>query len=147
MSFTAKWFGNGLKHVASGDINWGTDTIKVAAFPHATTIAQATNEFFADLTGELTTANGYTAGGATLGTKSVAYSTEVVYLKAAATTWTPGAGQTLTIGFLVVYKSTGSGATSPLLGYVDLGADTSATNAAWTATWDATDGVLKLTAL
>lgn len=107
---------------------------------------QSTHEFFTDATNELSTANGYTAGGATLGTKSVALSSLTTALKAAATTWTPGAGQTLTIRYLVIRKDTGTGSTSPLLGYVDLGADTSATNAAWTATWDSTDGVLKLTA-
>ena len=47
---------------------------------------------------------------------------------------------------VVIRKDTGTDSTSPLLGYVDLGADTSATNADWTATWDATDGVLKITA-
>lgn len=146
MAITAHWFGNGLKHVAQGDIVWTTDTIKVAAFLQAATIAQATNEFFSDLSGELTTANGYTAGGATLGTKSVAYASEVTALKAAATVWTPSSGQTLTIGKLVVYKSTGVAGTSPLLGFVDLGADMSAVGAAWTATWDATNGVLQLTA-
>jgi hypothetical protein len=41
-----------------------------------------------------------------------------------------------------VRKDTGTAATSPLLGYVDFGADVSATGAAFTITWDAT-GVLK----
>jgi hypothetical protein len=146
MAVTAKWYANGLKHVASGDIVWTTDTIKVSAHSSSYTPNQSTHEFFTDATNELSTANGYTAGGATLGTKSVALSSLTTALKAAATTWTPGAAQTLTIRYLVIRKDTGSSATSQLLGYVDLGADTSATNAAWTATWDSTDGVLKLTA-
>lgn len=146
MTTTAKWFGNGLKHVLSGDVNWASDTIKVAAFPHATTITQATNEFFSDLTGELTTANGYTAGGATLGTKSVAYASDVTTLKAASTVWTPSTGQTLTLGIAVIYKSTGTGSTSPLLGWVDFGSDQSALAAAWTIAWDSTNGVLQATA-
>lgn len=148
MAVTAKWYALGLDKVASGTIAWTSDTIKVAACSSSYTPNQSTHEFFSDVTNELTTANGYTAGGATLGTKSVAAGASALTraLKAAATTWTPSSGQTLTIHYLVVYKSTGTGSTSPLLGYVDLGADTSATNANWTATWDATDGVLKLTA-
>lgn len=145
MTVSAKWFAKGHEHFLNGDINWTADTIKVAAFPHSATITQATNEFFSDLSGELTTANGYTAGGATVGTKSVALTSLTTSLRAAATTWTPGAGQTLSIGFLVYYKSTGVSTTSELLCYVDLGADTSATNAAWTTTPDATDGVIKST--
>lgn len=146
MTITANWFGHGLKHILNAEINWTTDTIKCAAYPHSTTIAQATNEFFSDLTGELTTANGYTAGGATLGTKSITLSSETVSLLAAATVWTPSSGQTLTIGKLVVYKSTGTSTTSQLLGFVDLGADTSAIGAAFTVTWDATNGVLQAVA-
>lgn len=148
MAVTAKWYALGLRKQGAGSIAWATDTIKVTAHSSSYTPAQSTHEFFTDATNELPTANGYTAGGATLGTKSVAAgaSALVTALKAAATTWTPSSGQTLTIRYLVIRKDTGTDSTSPLLGYVDLGADTSATNAAWTATWDATDGALKLTA-
>jgi hypothetical protein len=146
MAVTSKWYAKGLQAVASGSIVWTTDSIKVSAHSSSYTPNQSTDQFFTDATNELSTANGYTAGGATLGTKTVTLTSLVTSLRAAATTWTPGAGQTLTIRYLVVRKDTGTGSTSPLLGYVDLGADTSATNAAWTATWDTTDGVLKLTA-
>jgi len=148
MVATAKWYSNGLKAIAAGSVNWATDTIKVAAVAATYTPDQDVHDFFNDVTGELATANGYTAGGATLGTKSVNLdaTSNTVSLRAAATIWTPAAGETLTIRYLVVYKSTGTATTSPLLGWVDLGADTSATAADWTATWDATDGVLKLTA-
>ena len=110
------------------------------------TPTQATDEFFTDATHELTTGNGYTAGGAALGTKTEVLTSLTTSLRAAATTWTPGSGETLTGRILVIRKDTGTDSTSPLLGYVDLGADTSATNADWTATWDATDGVLKISA-
>lgn len=146
MAISAKWYAKGLQHMLQGDINWVSDTIKVSAHSSAYTPNQGTHEFYTDLTNELGTANGYTAGGATLGTKSVTLASLLVALKAADTTWTPGSGQTLTIRYLVIRKDTGTGSTSPLLGYVDLGADVSATNAAWTADWDNTEGVLKGTA-
>lgn len=146
MSITAKWFGKGLNAVGAGSVAWTTDTIKVSAHSSSYTPNQSTDQFFTDATNELSTANGYTAGGATLGTKTATLTGLVTSLRAAATVWTPSAGQTLTIRYLVVRKDTGTGSTSPLLGYVDLGADTSAIGAAFTVTWDTTDGVLKLTA-
>jgi hypothetical protein len=146
MTVSAKWYAKGLQAVASGSVAWTSDTIKVSAHSSGYTPNQATDQFFTDASNELTTANGYTAGGATLGTKSATLTSLTTSLRAAATVWTPSAGQTLTVRYLVVRKDTGTGSTSPLLGYVDLGADTSATGAAFTVTWDATDGVLKVTA-
>lgn len=146
MAVTAKWYAKGLQAVASGSVAWATDTIKVSAHTSSYVPTQATDQFFTDATNELSTANGYTAGGATLGTKSVTLTSLVTSLRAAATVWTPSAGQTLTARILVIRKDTGTGSTSPLLGWVDLGADTSATGAAFTVTWDSTDGALKITA-
>jgi hypothetical protein len=42
----------------------------------------------------------------------------------------------------VIWKDTGSAATSPLLGYVDFGADETSSGT-FTLQWDATDGVLR----
>lgn len=143
MAVTAKWYANGELAISNGSTVWTTDTIKAALTTSSYTPNQSTHDFFNDVTNELSTANGYTAGGATLGTKSVTLSGLVVALKAAATVWT--ATGTLTARYCVVYKSTGTASTSPVLGYVDFGADVSATDAAFTITWDATDGVLKNT--
>lgn len=52
--------------------------------------------------------------------------------------WTAPSGQTLTARGVVFYDSSpGSDATRPLIVYVNLGTDVSATNAAWTYTPDA----------
>lgn len=144
MAVTAKWYATGAKHVVTDTI-WTTDTIKVSLHTSTYTPSQTSHEFFSSATNELTTANGYTAGGATLGTKSVTTTGLVTALKAAATVWTAGSGQTITARYAVIRKDTGTAGTSPLLGYVDFGADTSATNGTFTITWDSTDGVLKLT--
>lgn len=144
MPVTAQWYATGAKHVATGTI-WTTDTIKVSLHTSTYTPSQTTHEFFSSTTNELATANGYTAGGATLGTKSVVTTGLVTALRAANTVWTAGSGQTITARYAVIRKDTGTASTSPLLGYVDFGADTSATNGNFTITWDSTDGVLKLT--
>lgn len=144
MAVTSKWYSNGLKAVASGSVNWTADTIKVALLDSGYAPNQDADTVWADVSAhEVAAGNGYTAGGATLAGKSINLdaATNVVSLRGSASVWTPGVGETLTGHYLVVYKSTGA-----LLGYIDLGADVSATNADWTSTWDATDGVLKLTA-
>lgn len=143
MPVTTKWYTNGPVHI-DDDVAWTSDTIKVTLHSSSYTPNQNTDEFFSAVTNELATANGYTAGGATLASKTRtvdAASNEIRY-DAADVAWTPSAGQTLTARYAVIRKDTGSAATSPVLGYVDFGADVSATGTALTLTWDAT-GVLK----
>lgn len=141
-----KVYGNAQKHLDQ-DVDFVADTIKVTL--HTATYApnQATDEFFSSATNELATGAGYTAGGATLGTKSVAVTSLTTAYRAAATSWT--ASGSLTARYAVVWKDTGVATTSPLLAYVLLDsapADVTATNAAFTLTWDATDGVFKVVA-
>ena len=141
-----KVYGTAQKHL-DADVDWVSDTIKCTLHTSTYSPNQSTHEFASSLTNELSTANGYTVGGATLGTKSVNVSGLVTQYRAAATTWT--ASGSLTARYAVVWKDTGSAATSPLLAYVLLDsapADVTATNAAFTITWDATDGVFKVTA-
>lgn len=148
MAVTSKWYLQGLKAVMSGSINWTSDTIKVSLHTASYTPDQDAHDFYNDLTNELPTANGYTAGGATLGTKSVVATdaTNIVSLRAADTAWTPAAGETLTARYAVIRKDTGTASTSALLGYVDYGENISATGAPLTVNWDDTEGVLKNTA-
>lgn len=148
MAAQTKVYGNTQKHL-DNDVDWASDTIKVSLHTSAYTPNQATDEFFSTVTNELATANGYTSGGATLASKSVTVTSLTTAYKAGATTWTAGAGQTITARYAVVRKDTGTASTSPVLAYVLLDttpADVSATNAAFTITWDSTDGVFKVVA-
>lgn len=153
MAVTAFWFGLALKNQYDNTavVNWGTgsggDTIKVSLHTSTQSIGttqQDTLDFFNDLTAEITTSGDYAAGGATLTGKSVTYTTgtNTVALDAADVTWT---GVTFTARYAVIYKSTGTSSTSPLLGYVDFGADQTVNSGNFTITW-AADGVLKLVA-
>ncbi|NCV21338.1 MAG: hypothetical protein EBV45_05235 [Chloroflexi bacterium] len=125
-------------------MDWVTDTIKVALCTSSYTPNQDTHNYYSDITNEIT-GTGYTAGGATLGTKSTNYdaTSNTLSLRAAASTWSSA---TFTCRYAVVYKDTGTSSTSPLLGYVDFGGNESVTSGTFTITWDATDGVLKITA-
>lgn len=147
---TTKVYGTTQKHL-DADVDWVADTIKVSQHTSAYTPNQSTHEYFSSVTNELPTANGYTVGGATLGTKAVTVTSLVTAYKAATTSWPVASGQTLTARYAVVRKDTGTAATSPVLAYVDYATDQTASASGGASTsfdlvWDVTDGVFKVTA-
>jgi len=125
-------------------VDWATDTIKVALCTSSYSPDQDNHQYFSSVTNEVS-GTGYTAGGAALSSKLVNYdgTTNVMSLRAGSTTWSSA---TFTTRYAVIYKDTGSAATSPLLGYVDFGGDESVSSGTFTITWDVTDGALKITA-
>jgi hypothetical protein len=151
VAVTAYWYALGLVNAfggaAEGDsynIDWLTNTIKVALTTSGYTPNQDTHDFFNDVTNEVTH-GGYTAGGAALGTKTLGATNNVVKFSAANTVWTASGGTAMTARRAVIYKDSGTTSNAPLLAWVDFGADVSATDANFTITWDA-NGVLRITA-
>jgi hypothetical protein len=145
MAVTAAWYGLGLEKVAEGSIAFLTDTIKVAMTTVAYTPNQDTDEFWSTPQASEVTGTAYTAGGDALASKTVTYDagTNEVRLDAADQVW-----ETSTISGArraVIYKDTGSAATSPLLGHVNFGQDEASSAADFTITWSA-NGVLRITA-
>jgi len=149
MAATAKWYGKAIAGqygaTAANRVDWATDTIKVALVSSSYTPDQDNDTYFSTPATYEVTGTGYTAGGATLGTKSVNYdaASNVTSLRAATTTWSSA---TVNASYAVIYKSTGTNSTSPLLGYVDLGGAQSVVGADFSLVWDPTAGVLKITA-
>lgn len=146
MSVTAKWFRNALVGqygtTAGRRINWTGDTIKVTLHTSTYTPAQDTDTFQNNLANELTTAGGYTAGGVTLGTKTLTLVSPDVVLDAADAAWTTA---TFTARTAVVSDTTpGTTATNPLISYVGFGSDQSVSAGTFTIAW-AADGVAKHT--
>lgn len=118
-------------------IDWAaTDVIKVALTTSSYTPDQDTDDFFNDVTNEIT-GSGYSAGGATLGSPTSTYDTgtDTIRLDAGDTAWT---SSTLTARLAVIYKSTGTSSTSPVIGWVDFGTDEVTSSGTLTITWDAT---------
>lgn len=138
----SKLYGNFLVKALNKEVDWDTDTIKVALTTSSYTPNQDTHDYFNDVTNEVT-GTGYTAGGNTLSSKTITYddANNVIILDAADTTW---ASSTITARYAVVYASTGTASTSPLIGYVDFGSDQSSTNGNFTITWDST-GIVRVT--
>jgi hypothetical protein len=135
---TAGQFGVPIKNLLSGANvwDWDTDTIKVALTTSTFVPDIDVHDFFNDVTNEIT-GTGYTAGGATLASPTLTYDTasDQIRLDAADTTWTTS---TLTARIAIGYKSTGTASTSPLIFFVNFGADVSTTAGTFQITWDAT---------
>jgi hypothetical protein len=138
-----KLYGLVLKSAFNGEIDFDTDTIKVALLTSSYTPNQDTHDYFDDVSANEVSGTGYTAGGQALSSKTVTYdgATNTLILDAADSVW---ASSTITARYAVVYKSTGVSSTSPLIGYQDMTSDQSSTNGNFTVTWDAT-GIVRLT--
>lgn len=137
MAVTAKFYGNAFVHAFNKRIDFDTDTIKVSLHTSSYTPDQDAHDYADDLTNEVANGNGYTTGGATLGSPSITYTgaSNVLKLDGADVTWS---SSTITARYAVIYDATpGTAGTNPLIAYVDFGADVSSTNSNFTITWDA----------
>jgi hypothetical protein len=139
----SKLYGNFLLKALNKEVDFDSDTIKVALLTSSYTPNQDTHDYFNDVSANEVTGTGYTAGGITLASKTATYDsgTNVIVLDAADVTW---ASSTITARYAVVYDSTGTSSTSALIGYVDFGSDQSSTNGNFTITWDST-GIVRIT--
>lgn len=135
MAVTAKLYGLAMKRDNWWD--WDADTIKVMLCTSAYTPDQDTHRYKSSVTNELV-ATGYTATGATLGSKTSVYTsgTNTHALDAADTAWTTATWTTAR--YAVVYDATpATDATRPLICYIDFGADQSVTAGTFTIQWPA----------
>lgn len=127
--------------LANSAFDWDTDVIKCSLHTVTYAVSQNADDFYNDVTNEVTSAN-YTAGGVTLTCSAPTTSTNETRMDAADAVWT---NVTFTARYAVIYKSTGTAATSPLIAYIDFGADQTVSGANFTIVFDAV-GVIKSTA-
>ena len=140
----SKLYGQFLAKALNKEVDWDSDTIKVALLTSSYTPNQDTHDYFDDVSAYEVTGTGYSTGGQTLGSKTVTYdaANNVIVLDAADTTWS---SSTITARYAVVYDDSGATAASKaLIGYVDFSSDQSSTNGNFTITWDAT-GIVRIT--
>lgn len=136
------------EYVGDGTIDLDTDTFKVTLHSSSYTPSASTHTVYADLTNELSTANGYTNGGATLASVSWSRSGATVTLDATDTTWTASGGS-IAARYAVIRKSgTANSITDPLVAHILLDntpADVTATDGnTLTLAWNAS-GILAST--
>ena len=140
----SKLYGNFLAKSLNKEIDWDSDTIKVALLTSSYTPNQDTHDYYDDVVANEVTGTGYTSGGNTLSSKTITYdgTNNVIILDAADVTWS---SSTITARYAVVYDDSGaSNAAKALIGYVDFGSDQSSTNGNFTITWDST-GIVRIT--
>lgn len=144
MAVSATWYGKPLQYAFDGtdSIDWDNETIKVSLHTSSYTPDQDAHDYYNDVSAEVSHAN-YAAGGATLANKTVTLDTandRVEFGNSVATSWS---NVSFTARYAVIYQSTGSAATSLLLGYVDFGGDETVSSGTFTITWDA-EGILQI---
>lgn len=131
------------RDIMNGSIDLDTDTIKIALVTASYTPDQDAHDNFDDVTNEVSDSGTYAAGGGTLANKTVAVDNtdnEGVF-DADNISFT---GATITARGAVVYKSTGTAATSKLICYLDFGSNVSSTAGTFAIAF-AAEGILNLT--
>lgn len=129
------------RDIMNGSIDLDTDTIKVALVSSSYTADIDAHTKLSDITNEVSGTN-YTAGGNTLASLAVTADNtddEGVF-DASDTNW---ASSTITARGAVVYKSTGTASTSPLICYIDFGSDQVSSSGNFVIQWNA-EGILNL---
>lgn len=147
MSITSHIYTLALTKSASNALfnsSWTADTIN-CALTSGYTPAQDTDSFWSTPQTSEITGTGYTAGGVTLGSKSIGAVTgsHEIPLIAGNAVWTTAS---FSCTYAVVYRSTGTASTSPLIGWVNFGGTETVASGTFTITFDPTNGVVALTA-
>lgn len=124
------------------DLSNGGDTIKVMLVTSSYTPDIDTHDYKDDITNEVSHAN-YTAGGETLANQatSVDNTDDEGVFDADDVTWT---NVTFTTRYGVIYKDSGVASTSPVIAYIDFGADQSPSGNDFKLTWNS-EGILNFT--
>lgn len=139
----ASVFYNSFKvDIQSGNIDIDTDTIKCALVTSAYTPNIDTDTKWSNVTNEVS-GTGYSAGGATLASITVTQdnTNDRGVVDATDVTWSTA---TITARAAVLYKSTGTASTSPLICYIDFGSDQTSSGGNFVIQWNAS-GIFALT--
>lgn len=146
MSITAHWYTLALSEQYSGSpVNWTSDPLKCGLVTASYTPSQDTDQYWSGPQANETSGAGYTAGGVSLTSTTVGGVTgsHEIPLLAANVSWSSAS---FSCRYAIIYKNTGSAATSPLLGWVDFGATETVSSGTFTINWDSVNGVLALQA-
>jgi len=130
-----------VEYLAEGVFDLGADTLKVCL---TNTAPVSTNTVFANLT-EISTGNGYTAGGNTITTSSSAQTSGTYKLVLADSVFTASGGTIGPFRYATLYSDTPTSPADPLIGYWDYGSSiTLQDTETFTVDFDASSGVLTL---
>lgn len=95
----------GKQHLSDGTFDLDSNTFKCALFTSSSNCnTLSTNSILADLTNQVANANGYTTGGATLGSVTWTNSSGTMTFTSGTAQWTASGGS-ITARFAVIYAS------------------------------------------
>lgn len=127
--------------VVSTAVDLKTDTIKLSLHSSSYTPSVDADEFYDDVDNEVSASGTYSAGGATLTTaistddtddEGVFDATDVSFTTA-----------TITARYAIIYKSTGTASTSPVILYIDFGSNVTSTAGTFSIVF-AAEGILNI---
>jgi hypothetical protein len=102
----------------NGTLDLDTATIKLALFSSSMTVDLATHDTFSDISGEIATGNGYTAGGATAASPTITAVTNGYKFSSNDVTWDASGGSIPAWRYGVFYASgTYNSVVNPLIAY------------------------------
>lgn len=133
MAVTTTLYGPALISLFNGEVDFDTHTIKAMLVTSAYTPDFDAHRYVSSVTNEVT-GTGYTAGGATLTGCTITFTAGTVSLTADDVQWP---SSNITARAAVVYRDTGTAATSPLLLMVDFGVDVVSSGGPFDIEWDA----------
>lgn len=138
MAITVTGYPKGWQHCLTTPIDLDAATWKLALATATYTPDRDTHDFYNDLTNELATANGYTAGGVTLTGVALAYdaTSDQVRLDFNDPTWTFSGDVTFRYGVCYI-DTAGASSTDPLMLLLDWGSSQTVSGV-YTITVDAT---------
>lgn len=117
MAASITFYNSFKEYLGDGTIDLDGHTFKVLLTSSSYSPNASTHTVKADVTNELSTANGYTAGGATLGSVSWNLSGGKVTFDAADTVWTASTGS-IAARYAVIYDDTPTSPADPLVAYI-----------------------------
>lgn len=128
-----------------GQINVTSDTIKVMLLTSSYTPNVTNQTYYTDISANEASGTGYTAGGVVL--SGISVTQDNTNNRAVVTATNPSwSGATISnFRYVVLFKWTGTGSTSQLIGYYDLGSTQQVTADTLTINLDATNGAFNLT--
>jgi len=118
-------------------IDFNSDTIKVMLVTSSYTPSASTHDYIDDANTNEVSGTNYTAGGATIGSLSCTESGGTVTFDGADVTWSQSGAGFSNARYAIIYKDTGTPATSPVFGYIDFTSDKGNVSGDLTIEWNA----------
>lgn len=139
MAITPAFYGLTFEKVAEqvgNDVNFLTGTVKLSLHTSTYSPDRDAHDFFNDASNELAGGSGYTAGGETLGTKTITYDTasDQIRWDAADVPWTFSASKTWRYGVMWI-DTAGASTADPLYALLTWDSDQTVSTA-YTLQWD-----------